>query len=213
MVDSFGLSSLLLFVALCNGVDALAINSNASSLPSPSAFSASLLNDTASPTQCNDIHNCRTISGIVQSCVVTTLACVWFSVHRNIPAPQLKRPHINAGQFLWYKLLDQRQSAIIFFVTLLAPEWVLTWALRQWLTARKLVNELEAARKVAESSWEMEQEESEEEEEEEGVDETSDSEEKDQRTIASVSDVESDKQVLIKRRSAAPGHDSQREWI
>lgn len=91
---------------------------------------------------------------------------------------------------------------MLFFVTLLAPEWVLTWALRQFLRARKLVKELEDARKEAESGWEKGEEEEE---------EMSDSEDKDHGTIASTSEFESDEQVLIKRRGTSPGKDSQRE--
>ena len=52
-------------------------------------------------------------------------------------------------------ILDQRQSVLVFTVTLLAPEWVLAWAVRQALEARDLVKRLEDAREVAERRWEI----------------------------------------------------------
>lgn len=50
---------------------------------------------------------------------------------------------------IWTKIIDQRQAATVFLVTLLVPEWVLAWALRQFFTARSLSKKLEEARKVA----------------------------------------------------------------
>ena len=43
---------------------------------------------------------------------------------------------------------------IVFTVTLLAPEWVLAWAIRQAIRARKLAKELEDARRDATELWE-----------------------------------------------------------
>lgn len=104
--------------------------------------------------ECYDIRYCRTLEGLVLSCLVTILACVWFAVHRNIPAPRVHRPRhgnvfVRTGLFVWYKILDQRQAVIVFVVTLLVPEWVLAWALRQWIVAHKLTGRLEDARAEA----------------------------------------------------------------
>ncbi|KAF7984561.1 hypothetical protein HWV62_13767 [Athelia sp. TMB] len=91
---------------------------------------------------------------IVQSCIVTILSCVWFAVHPNIPAPKTFRPRhsdffARTILFLWHAILDQKQAAVVFVVSFLAPEWVLAWALRQLLVARKLVQQLEIARTEA----------------------------------------------------------------
>ncbi|KAF7979545.1 hypothetical protein HWV62_42144 [Athelia sp. TMB] len=104
--------------------------------------------------ECYDIRYCRTLEGLVLSCLVTIFACVWFAVHRNIPAPKVHRPRhgnvfVRTGLFVWYKILDQRQAVIVFVVTLLVPEWVLAWALRQWIVAHKLTGRLEGARAEA----------------------------------------------------------------
>lgn len=101
--------------------------------------------------KCYDIRYCRTLQGLVQSCILTILACVWFAVHRNIPGPRINHPQhsnffVKIALFIWHKILAQRQAAIVFVVALLAPEWILAWALRQFLAARALTKELEEAR-------------------------------------------------------------------
>ncbi|KAF7979536.1 hypothetical protein HWV62_42126 [Athelia sp. TMB] len=146
--------SALLLSLLPSALDARAISADAISLPNATvtsfvAFVAA--NVTLPDGACKDIDHCRTLFGLVQSCILTILACVWFAVHRNVPAPKVVRPRranffVRAGLFVWYKILDQRQAVIVFVVTLLVPEWVLAWALRQWFAARKLVVELERAR-------------------------------------------------------------------
>ncbi|KAF7979544.1 hypothetical protein HWV62_42142 [Athelia sp. TMB] len=151
--------SIPFLLAFPSAINARAIG--ADSPPLPSANTTSLVTSlpvnatlTLPDGECHDIRYCRTLEGLVLSCLVTILACVWFAVHRNIPAPRVHRPRhsnffVRAGLFVWYKILDQRQAAIVFVVTLLAPEWVLAWALRQWLVAGELVGELEEARAEA----------------------------------------------------------------
>ena len=146
----------LWLLASASTIAARAITTDASSIPdfTTTSFITSVPTHTTIPgAECYDIRYCRTLEGLVQSCIVTILACVWFAVHRNIPAPRVEHPHDNffvrTGLFVWYKILDQRQAFTIFMVTLLVPEWVLAWALRQFLMARKLSKELEKARKVA----------------------------------------------------------------
>ncbi|KAF7984580.1 hypothetical protein HWV62_13805 [Athelia sp. TMB] len=107
-----------------------------------------------SSVKCETLDGCRSLYSIVQSCIVTILACVWFAVHRNISAPRPVRPHYGNFftrilGFVWSKILDQRQAAIVFLVALLAPEWVLAWAFRQLLEARRLAKQLEMARAEA----------------------------------------------------------------
>ncbi|KAF7979534.1 hypothetical protein HWV62_42122 [Athelia sp. TMB] len=121
---------------------------NFTSLVAPTSGNAALPGD-----ECYDIRYCRTLGGLIQSCIVTILACVWFAVHRNIPAPKVDHPHnsffVRVLLFVWYKILDQRQAATVFVVALLVPEWVLAWALRQFFVARRLTKKLEEARMAA----------------------------------------------------------------
>lgn len=147
-------SCLLLSIA---GVNARAIYTDIASLPTTDISSSIFANSgncTASGQRCGDIDNCRTLDDIVQSCLVTILACVWFAVHRNIPAPEVKRPRnanffVRFAKWVWRTVLDRRQAVIVFVVALLVPEWILFWALRQALCARKLRRKLEAAREEA----------------------------------------------------------------
>ncbi|KAF7984853.1 hypothetical protein HWV62_10813 [Athelia sp. TMB] len=149
--------SALLLLAVFSVVDARAVSADSALLPNATATSlvASVATNVSLPDDaCKDIDHCRTLAGLVQSCILTILACVWFAVHRNIPAPKVHRPRhsnflVRIGLFVWYKILDQRQAANVFVVALLVPEWVLAWALRQLIVARDLVEQLEGARAEA----------------------------------------------------------------
>ena len=68
----------------------------------------------------------RSIWDILWSCLATLLACSWVSVHPNIPSPDESR---------WRIFL--RRLELIFWA-IIGPETIITWALRQWLDARRL---------------------------------------------------------------------------
>lgn len=126
--------------------------------PVVSSLSIAVNTTTNSTRACDNIHTCRTLYSIVQTCLATIFACVWVAVHRNISGPRTRiihssNPIISVAQSLCAKILDQRQSVIVFSVTLLAPEWVLAWAIRQAIRARQLARELEAARTEAAELW------------------------------------------------------------
>ncbi|KAI0058502.1 hypothetical protein BV25DRAFT_1902073 [Artomyces pyxidatus] len=101
-----------------------------------------------SSDSCDSIHGCRTLYNIVSGSLVTILACVWTAVHRNIPGPakvEDSRVRHAAGRVL--------EVVKIVMVTLLVPEWVLAWAVRQFLNAREVKIKLEKARSRAERAW------------------------------------------------------------
>ena len=58
---------------------------------------------------------------IVWSCVLTTIICAWVSVHPNVPP---------SG---YWKGLSRRVKMMIW--TIIAPELILAWAVRQWFAA------------------------------------------------------------------------------
>lgn len=141
---------LVLFLqdAAAHAIDTNITSLSASNVSSPNISASG--NGTTDSQQCDNINNCRTMSDIVQSCIVTILACVWFAVHRNVPEPKIKKTYsknffVMAVQRAWDILLNQRQSVIVFFVTLIVPEWVLAWALRQRLVARDMLKKLKTA--------------------------------------------------------------------
>ncbi|KAI0041632.1 hypothetical protein FA95DRAFT_1565191 [Auriscalpium vulgare] len=93
---------------------------------------------------CADIDSCRTLSNIVLSCLGTTFACVWTPVHRNITRP---------SRDMRSRLLNVVDMAKVVGVTLLGPEWVLAWAVRQFMGARHLAGLLEVNRPHAQRAW------------------------------------------------------------
>ena len=68
----------------------------------------------------------RSIWDIVRGCLLTIFACTWISVHPNLPDPSDTR---------WKVLL--RRSGYMFW-TLVTPELVVYWAMRQWVGAKAI---------------------------------------------------------------------------
>ncbi|KAG2747325.1 hypothetical protein P692DRAFT_20954570 [Suillus brevipes Sb2] len=66
----------------------------------------------------------RTLWTIVSSSVLTLFACIYSAIHPNIPSPK-DSP---------YRILRRRLGIMI--MALIAPELMVTWAMRQWLSAR-----------------------------------------------------------------------------
>ncbi|TFK60457.1 hypothetical protein BDN72DRAFT_726550, partial [Pluteus cervinus] len=72
----------------------------------------------------------RTLVDITRSCVLTIGACVYRAIHPNIPDPEAPR---------WKVRLERFQVTIL---ALIAPELVIFWAIRQWLGARLIMQEV-----------------------------------------------------------------------
>jgi len=71
----------------------------------------------------------RSLYKIIWSCLSTTIICAWVSVHPNVPP---------SG---YWKGLWRRVKMMIW--TIIAPELILAWAVRQWFAAweiRDIVN-------------------------------------------------------------------------
>lgn len=114
------------------------------SVPAATPFPIPNLDTTASDPSsksCDDIHSCRTLISIIQSCMLTIFACICVAIHRNIPGP--KQSWISI-QLEWLKVVA---------LTLLIPEWVLAWAVRQSFDARATATMLEHARVFAQNNW------------------------------------------------------------
>ncbi|KAJ7059208.1 hypothetical protein C8F01DRAFT_1232268 [Mycena amicta] len=86
---------------------------------------------------CDNINNCRRLFDIVWGCLTTVFACVWVSVHPNIPPPP--PPALPKGASLWrhvkWKLIDTqgplRSRLKLMLVGLLVPELIAGFAARQ----------------------------------------------------------------------------------
>ncbi|KAJ7162877.1 hypothetical protein C8R46DRAFT_330318 [Mycena filopes] len=69
----------------------------------------------------------RTVPGIVWSCLTTIFACTWIAVHPNVPNPHER-------ESTWANL---RRRLWIFVVALIAPEYIIAWAVGQFWHARR----------------------------------------------------------------------------
>ncbi|TFK60859.1 hypothetical protein BDN72DRAFT_904620 [Pluteus cervinus] len=72
----------------------------------------------------------RTLVDIIRSCLLTIAACVYRAIHQNIPDPKAS----------WF----QRQwvRVQITLLALLAPELMIWWAMKQWMGARVIRDEV-----------------------------------------------------------------------
>ena len=68
----------------------------------------------------------RSLWDILWSCLATIFACSWVSIHPNIPAPN------ESSRRIFLRRLE------LMFWAVVSPETIITWALRQWLGARRL---------------------------------------------------------------------------
>ena len=127
---SLAMLFLIFFYHLAHSIDAS---------PIPPILSHSL-----EPNSCTDLTRCRNIWSINWSCIVTIFSCIWVAVHPNIPCPE-KREAKNCFQ-TWIRnpLLSFAEHRLPLFVcALLVPEYILAWAIRQYLSARKIAHENE----------------------------------------------------------------------
>lgn len=76
----------------------------------------------------------RTTWNILSSCLATTFACTWVSVHPNVPF---------LGESKWSIL---KRRAFLMFFSLLAPEVMIMWAFKQWRGAILIRDAINTAR-------------------------------------------------------------------
>ncbi|KAG1813968.1 uncharacterized protein BJ212DRAFT_1364816 [Suillus subaureus] len=68
----------------------------------------------------------RTLWNIISSCVLTLFACIYSTVHPNIPSPEDSPVSI-----IWRRL--GMMIMVLFY-----PELIIAWAMGQWLSARQV---------------------------------------------------------------------------
>lgn len=99
---------------------------------------------------CRHLGTCRILTEFIWSCVATILACMWYTVNRNIPKP----PPLPVPKETWtshckHWCIEQLETVMLICLALILPEWVLAWAVRQWIVARRLAGELQQAKSEA----------------------------------------------------------------
>ena len=93
------------------------------------------------PNSCSDLSHCRTIWNIIWSCIVTIFSCTWVAVHPNIPCPKKMEAKNRFQRWILNPILSFAEHRLLLFVcALLVPEYILAWAIRQYLRARKIAN-------------------------------------------------------------------------
>ncbi|KAF8331766.1 uncharacterized protein EI90DRAFT_3057259 [Cantharellus anzutake] len=79
---------------------------------------------------CNDLQNCRTMWGIVYSCLLAIFACVWTAAHPNVPGP---------NDSIWaFKSPTFKSRFAMVMGSLLSPEVILALAWRQFLLSWRI---------------------------------------------------------------------------
>lgn len=84
-----------------------------------------------SSSGCDSDATGRTLIDITRSCILTIAACVYRAIHPNIPNPEASR---------WKVHLERFQVTLL---ALIAPELVIFWAIRQWLGARLIKQDMD----------------------------------------------------------------------
>ena len=99
----------------------------------------SVNNRSPAPNHCTDLSHCRSIWNIIWSCLVTIFSCTWVAVHPNIPCPKERKTNGWIDRCILNPIMSFAKCRLPLFVcALLVPEYVLAWAIRQFLSARKI---------------------------------------------------------------------------
>ena len=99
----------------------------------------SIDNRSLAGNHCTDLSHCRTIWNIIWSCLVTIFSCTWVAVHPNIPCPKEREANSWIERCILNPLLSFAEHRLpLFICALLVPEYILAWAIRQFLRAREI---------------------------------------------------------------------------
>ena len=82
-------------------------------------------------SRCTDLTHCWTVWNIIWSCLTTIFSCTWIAIHPNIPCPRKQNSVVSFAE----------HRLPLFVCALLVPEYVLAWAIRQFLRARKIAGD------------------------------------------------------------------------
>ncbi|THU76973.1 hypothetical protein K435DRAFT_894766 [Dendrothele bispora CBS 962.96] len=123
---------MLLLYALARPLPSLLASTNKSLSPPEASLEAQ--------NSCSDLHSCRTIEEILYSCLAVVFACTWVAIHPNIPRrfDGIDNPHEIEDSFTISSARVTAQDVITMLLSLLVPELIILWALRQWFAARKI---------------------------------------------------------------------------
>ena len=88
---------------------------------------------------CADVTHSRTIWNIIWSSLATIFSCTWVAVHPNMPCPKQREGKNRFQRWIRNPLLSLAEHRLpLFICALLVPEYVLAWAVRQYLRAGEI---------------------------------------------------------------------------
>lgn len=103
-----------------------------------SALPVTGLDDEATMVPCYGMESYRTILNIVWGCFTTIFLCTWVAIHTNVPGPT-DRQNFTRWQRLKCSVRDFILDRMpLFLCSLLIPEYILAWAIRQRLSAERM---------------------------------------------------------------------------
>ncbi|KZP33978.1 hypothetical protein FIBSPDRAFT_924328 [Athelia psychrophila] len=142
---------LLVSLSLLQGCIAPAVNDIANAAPPLLEATRSFTSSGSTSDVCNNLSGCRSLDGIIVSCLTTISACILVAVHPNIstPAPRGEMKFysmLHADSWIGLLLASWVEAIKAVGTSLLVPEWVLALAVRQFLQARYCAGILEQAR-------------------------------------------------------------------
>ena len=108
---------------------------------SATARSGPVISDQSTAPSCDNIIERRTLLGIVWSCLTTIFLCTWVAIHPNIPRQANLRDKTFLRKFRHKVSRFFQDKLPLFLCTLFIPEYVLAWAIRQRIVARKISKE------------------------------------------------------------------------
>ena len=103
------------------------------------------INGSFEQNSCTNLTHCRTVWNvwnIIWSCLVTILSCTWVAVHPNFSCPKKWEAKNCVERWIWNLILSFAEHRLPLFVcALLVPEYVLAWAIRQYLRAQEIARD------------------------------------------------------------------------
>src|SRR5262245_19468813 len=92
-----------------------------------------------SSSTCQDLEQSRSIWDIIRSSLVTIFLTTWVAFHPNIPRPVNNGGKGRLERWLWSPLcIFVSRQLSLFILALLIPEYILAWAIRQFIIARRI---------------------------------------------------------------------------
>lgn len=103
------------------------------------AQSGPAVNEGGISPSCDNTNDDRTLWDIIWSCLTTIFLCTWVALHPNLPAPIDPREQSSLKKCHHMLSCLFKNRLPLFLCAVFFPEYILGWAMRQSLNARKII--------------------------------------------------------------------------